>query len=163
MYLECWPRGREAVLSPGARWDAAQTHSVSVLLLIAWRCEDAWPTSSSSQLCERRQGYRRERLSRRQDGYRLWWGFWSRGRGAGMCQLTWGFPGSRVSTALWKKSRHVVSMHDIKHHARCARVTSPLMILVILSDSASISWGLLWMVVILEKSGPERFQQNQKR
>lgn len=49
-----------------------------------------------------------------------------------------------------------------KQHLICAREASPFMILVILSDSASISCGLLWMVVILEKSGPERSQQKQK-
>lgn len=37
------------------------------------------------------------------------------------------------------------------------RETLPLISLVILSDSTSISCGLPWMVVILEKSGPEGF------
>lgn len=32
---------------------------------------------------------------------------------------------------------------------------SPLIILVILSDSSLILFGLLWMVVIWEKSGPD--------
>lgn len=37
------------------------------------------------------------------------------------------------------------------------------MSLVILSDSTSIRFGLPWMVVIFEKSGPERSEQKKNK